>query len=144
MRYAAFALVAGLSACSLSSSGTGGECVNDQQCGDDVCARSGECLAPSSVRQVVVKWTMNGATADSATCAEHPNLSIQFNGSEYSDMLRFAPVPCRSGSFFVDHLPKRYVQVELGVEGAGHSADVAPIDLSPDLAAGSAQFDIAQ
>jgi hypothetical protein len=126
MRYAAFALMASLAGCSLVGNGTGGECVNDQQCGDDVCARSGECLAPSSVRQVQVRWTMNGAAADATSCAAHPNLFLQFNGPDYGDVLRFAPVPCKAGSFFVDRLPRRYQQVELGPEGA--TGDLAQID----------------
>lgn len=136
MRFASLSLVAALAGCSLTSSGTGGECMNDQQCGDDVCARNGECLAPSNVREVQVRWTMNGATATAETCAAHPNLFVQFSGPDYGDTMRFAPVPCRQGSFFIDRLPKRYQQVELGVEGS--SGDAVEIE------AGVAQFDLAQ
>lgn len=143
MRYAAFAsgavLCASLAACSLTNSG--GECTNDQQCGDDVCARSGECLAPSNVRQVQIRWTMNGEAADSATCAAHPNLFLQFIGPDYGDTLHYAPVVCSQGSFFVDRLPRRYQQVELGVEG--RTGDIVAIEPG-DRASAQAQFDLPQ
>jgi hypothetical protein len=117
MRYAALALMACLAGCSLTS-GSGGECVTDSQCGDDVCARGGECLARTNVRSIMVKWTVDGATADGTTCTSHPDLFLQFDGTDYGDTLRFAPVTCRQGSFFVDKLPRRYQQVELGVDGS--------------------------
>jgi len=134
MRIAAFALMAGLVGCSLTPSG--GECQSDSQCGDDVCARSGECLARSNIRSVTVTWTVNGAPADAASCTTHPDLYLQFDGADYGDTLRFAPVPCREGRFPIDKLPKRYVQVELGSEGG--ASDVAPID----KATAQAQFDL--
>ena len=137
MRYGALALLAWLAGCSLTSS-SGGECVNDSQCGDDVCARSGECLARSNIRSVTIKWTVNGVAADAASCTAHPDLYLQFDGADYGDTLRFAPVPCREGSFFIDKLPKRYVQVELGSEGG--ASDVSPID----KATAQAQFDLFQ
>src|SRR5262245_21438049 len=106
MRFAALALTAGLAGCSLAG-GSGGECQSDSQCGDDVCSRSGECLARSMVREVTVKWTVNGTPASLSSCAAHPDLFLQFDGADYGDTLRFAPVPCREGSFFADKLPKR-------------------------------------
>jgi len=138
MRIAALALMAGLVGCSLTSSGNGVECQNDAQCGDDVCARSGECLARSAVRSVTIKWTVNGAAADVSSCGTHPDLYVQFDGADYSDTLRFAPVPCRLGSFFVDKLPKRYVQAELGSEGG--AGDVSAIE----AATAQAKFDLFQ
>lgn len=138
MRFAALALMAGLAGCSLTTSGSGGECQSDSQCGDDVCARSGECLARSSVREVTIKWTVNGVTADPSSCAVHPDLYLQFDGADYGDTLRYAPVPCRQGSFFVDKLPKRYTQVELGSEGG--AGDISSID----VATAQAQFDLSQ
>lgn len=138
MRIAALALVAGLAGCSLTTSGSGAECQNDAQCGDDVCARSGECLARSGIREVTVKWTVNGAAADLSSCTAHPDLYVQFDGADYGDTLRFAPVPCREGSFFVDKLPRRYAQVELGSEGG--AGDVSSID----AASAQAQFDLFQ
>jgi hypothetical protein len=116
MRYAGLALMACLAGCSLTS-GTGGECVNDSQCGDDICTRGGECVARANVRAVTVKWTVEGTAASVTSCGTHPELYLQFNGTDYGDNLRFEPVVCSQGSFFIDKLPKRYQQVELGVQG---------------------------
>jgi hypothetical protein len=133
MRFAALALMASFAGgCSLTPSG--GECNNDSQCGDDVCARGGECVARSNVRSVMVKWTVNGAAAGTAACTEHPALYLQFDGADYGDTLRFAPVPCVEGSFYVDKLPRRYGQVELGIEGGTGAGDITPIDASTALA----------
>lgn len=135
MRFAALGLtaclltgLAGLGACGLAASG--GECHSDVQCGDDVCARSGECMARASVRELTVKWTVNGEAASAATCAASPNLYIQFYGADYGDTLRL-PVSCRDGQLFVAALPKRYVQIELGVDGG--TGDLSPIDPSGRL-----------
>lgn len=136
MRFLALALMACLVGCSLVPGTPRGECVNDSQCGDDVCARGGECTARANVHPVMVKWTVDGAAADATTCASHPDLFLQFDGADYGDMLRFEPVPCRQGSFFVDVLPRRYQQVELGVEGAtGHVVAI-------DAGTAQAQFDL--
>lgn len=137
MRFSALVLMACLAGCSLVGT-PGGECVNDSQCGEDVCARGGECTARSNVRAVMVKWTVEGAAADATTCAPHPDLFLQFDGADYGDTLRFAPVTCRQGSYFVDKLPKRYQQVELGIEGtAGHVMAI-------DAGTAQAQFDLLQ
>lgn len=137
MRYAALALMACLAGCSLTSS-SGAECVNDSQCGDEVCARTGECMARSSVRSVVVRWTVDGVSASATSCGAHPDLFVRFDGTDYGDTLKFAPVPCSEGQFPVDTLPRRYHQVELGVEGS--AGNVAPID----GATGQATFDLLQ
>jgi hypothetical protein len=137
MRCAGLALMACLAGCSLTS-GSGGECVNDSQCGDDVCTRGGECVARANVRTVMVKWTIDGAAASATTCDAHPDLYLQFNGTDYGDTLRFEPVACSQGSFFVDKLPKRYQQVELGLQGGtGHV-------LAIDPATAQAMFDLFQ
>jgi hypothetical protein len=142
MRFAAVALTACLAGCSLTPPSSGSECHNDSQCGDDVCARSGECLARSSIHEVTVRWTVDGVTADATSCTTRvnslSNLYIQFDGVDAGDTLRFAPVPCRQGSFFVDKLPKRYLQVELGFEGG--TGDV----LSIEATTSQLQFDLFQ
>lgn len=125
MRFAVLGLAAWLAGCSLTP-GSGSECYSDTQCGPDVCARSGECMARSGVREVTIRWTINGRGADSVSCASHTNLFLQFEGADYGDTLKFAPVACRAGSFLADKLPKRYQQVELGFEGS--TGDVSPID----------------
>jgi hypothetical protein len=130
MRFAAFALMACLSGCSLSPSDSGSECTSDTQCGDEVCARTGECLAKSAVRGVKVEWTIDGTAPAAQSCADRPDMYLQFDGVEYGDSIRFAPVACAEGSFFVDKLPLRYQQVEMGVEGAGGGRDAAAIDAS--------------
>jgi hypothetical protein len=138
MRYGVLALMAGLAACLPGCLPQPvSECSNDSQCGDDVCARTGECVARVNVREVTVKWTVNGSAADATSCAA-PDLYLQFEGSEYGDTLRFAPVPCRAGSYTIDKLPKRYVQVELGI--AGGPGDVSPIDATT----GRAHLDLLQ
>lgn len=138
MRFAALALMACLAACSLTSSGdAGGECNADTQCGDDVCARNGECIARSNVRSVLVKWTIDGSAAAAESCSSHRELYLQFDGADYGDKLRYVPVACEQGQFFIDKLPKRYEQVELGFEGGG-PADVVAID----AATAQAQLDL--
>jgi hypothetical protein len=137
MRYAGLALMACLAGCSLTP-GAGGECVNDSQCGDDVCTRGGECLARNNVRAVTVTWTVEGASASATTCDVHRDLYLQFNGTDYGDTLRFEPVVCSQGSFFVDKLPKRYQHVELGAQGG--TGTVVAID--PSTA--QATFDLFQ
>lgn len=136
MRIAAFALLACLAGCSLTS-GSSSECNSDSQCGDDVCARSGECLPRSSVRALTVRWTVNGTAASAATCTS-AHLYLQFDGTDYGDTLRFAPVECSTGSFLIDKLPKRYLQVELGFEGG--AGDVSSIEAASALV----QFDLSQ
>jgi len=139
MRYAGLALMAALAGCSLTS-GTGpdGECVNDSQCGDDVCTRGGECVARANVRAVMVKWTVDGVSASGTSCTAHPDLYLQFKGTDYGDTVRFEPVVCSQGSFFVDKLPKRYQQVELGIQGGTGTV------LGIDPASAQAMFDLFQ
>jgi hypothetical protein len=137
MRFAALALMVGslwAGGCSLTPSGT--ECQIDVQCGDDVCARSGECLTRASVREITVKWTVNSEAASDASCAGHPDLYVQLYGADYGDTLRL-PVSCRDGALFVPAVPKRYAKIELGVDGG--TGDLLAIDPS-----GRAQFDLQQ
>lgn len=138
MRYAAFVLMACLAGCSLTPSGTGGECVSDSQCGDDICALGGECTSRTNVRDVMVRWTVNGIAADTAGCNSHPDLFLQFDGPDYGDTIRFAPVPCVAGLFNAVKLPKRYAQVELGIDGTPGSV------VRIDTRTAQAQFDLLQ
>lgn len=91
-------------------------CASDAACGTGlVCARTGECLAPSQVRIVHTTWTVKGAAASDATCARAPNLSITFlapGGDEFG----YTPVPCRAGKHTVDKFPSRYTTVSLSRE----------------------------
>jgi hypothetical protein len=136
MRIAAFALLGCLAGCSLTTGGSSGECQRDSQCGDDICARGGECLSRTAVREVQVHWTINGATADATACTARPNMYLQFESADYGDTLRVTSVPCYRGVYSIDRLPKRYVQVELGFQGG--ASDVSPIETS------QVQFDLFQ
>jgi hypothetical protein len=128
------ALLACLTACSLTSSGdAGGECATDAQCGDDVCAPNGECVARANVRSVTVKWTIDGSSAAAAACASHRELYLQFDGPDYGDKLRYVPVPCEQGQYRVEKLPKRFEQVEIGFEHGG-PGDIATIDATTSAA----------
>jgi hypothetical protein len=114
MRTVGVALLLALAACPSSS---GGECIDDRDCsGGEVCARDEWCTAASSVRQVTVTWTVNGAPATMAACTGHPDLFISFESGP-GDTLGFSPVPCFAGQYNIDKLPTRYTAVELGVEG---------------------------
>ena len=122
MRYAGLALMAALAGCSLTS-GTGPD---------------GECVARANVRAVMVKWTVDGVSASGTSCTAHPDLYLQFKGTDYGDTVRFEPVVCSQGSFFVDKLPKRYQQVELGIQGGTGTV------LGIDPASAQAMFDLFQ
>jgi hypothetical protein len=116
---------------------TGGDCQIDQDCsGSEICARNGECHAPSDVRTIHVTWTIRGMPASSTTCGATPNFYILFSSPEVSDAYGYEPVPCASGLFTIDKLPKRFNAVELGVDG-GYSEQAA-FD-----AQGNATFDLA-
>jgi hypothetical protein len=133
MRIATVLVTACLAGCSLSPSPSS-ECQNDSQCGDDVCAESGECMARTSVRQLTVRWTVNGVAA-SAACAGQPKLFLRFESADYGDAL-YASAVCSDGQIKLSGLPKRYQQVELGFEGS--TGDV----LSIEPASTALQFDL--
>jgi hypothetical protein len=101
----------------------------------EVCARDGECLPPSEVRQVHLEWTVQGAPADATTCASHPDLFVEFI-DDFQDRFGFAPVPCIEGRFNVDKLPTRFTMTELGVEFS-HMGTTLPFDDT-----GTAVFDL--
>lgn len=142
MRFAALALATCLWGCSLTGP-AGSDCRiegDDSQCGDDVCAQGGECMTRSSVRPVLIKWTVNGAAANELACGsyltETSRLYLQFDSEDFGDTLRFAPVACSQGQFTVTKLPKRFVKVELGVEGGASDA------LAIEAGASQVQFNL--
>jgi hypothetical protein len=98
-------------------SGQGGECEYNEECAPDVCARDHECTAASNVREVTVSWTVRGQAASSQSCGATEGFTLTFLGDDIGDELGFEPVPCASGQFFVDRLPKRFRTVELGFAG---------------------------
>jgi hypothetical protein len=92
-------------------------CHTDSDCGSQVCARDGECLLASEVHIIHVTWTVNGAAASPATCAQSPDLELTFE-ADYSQSFGFAPVPCMAGKFTVDKMPTSYTTVMLGPEAS--------------------------
>ncbi|MGN6110722.1 MAG: hypothetical protein ACTHU0_36805 [Kofleriaceae bacterium] len=123
MRALMVAAIALLAGCPMMGPETGGECFVDRECASgEICARDGQCAAPSAVREVKAVWTMHGLPANKATCADHRELYIMFEGSNPGEDLGFAPVPCENGQFFIDRLPTSYHRVEIGQE---HGSGVA-------------------
>jgi hypothetical protein len=119
--------------------GGGAACEQDSDCGSvQVCARNGECDAPSDVRALKILWTVGGMPASTQTCANFPSLYLQFDSPNFGDSFGFDPVPCDQGQFNIDKLPKRFTGVELGPEsGALSFATIDPtsamvsFDLTP-------------
>lgn len=104
----------------------GGECFVDQECiSGEICARDELCWPADEVRLVKATWTVRGMPASEATCAQHPDLHIRFDGN-VSDDLGFSPVPCATGMFVVDKLPLPFTRVELtiGKNGPGNTASI--------------------
>ena len=56
-----------------TTSHDGEMCEADSQCGDDICARDGECAPASEVRQVKITWTINGVQVPGPEAGEDPN-----------------------------------------------------------------------
>ncbi len=111
-------LVCLILACSGCPRGGGSDCEDNADCAsDEVCGRDHGCTDPSNVREVTVTWTVNGGDANVQSCAPRPDFSMTFLGSDISDELGFTPVPCATGQFFVDRLPRRFHTVELGIGG---------------------------
>lgn len=92
------------------------KCELDSECGDAVCARTGECLPAARVREVQVRWTVRGQAASAASCSDIEPLGLQFQASA-SDALKYEPVLCSAGLFTIDKLPTRMSQVRL--DGVG-------------------------
>lgn len=100
----------------LGATGCPGEdssCEVDADCsGEHVCARSHECLLPSQVRRVQVRWTIRGAEASEATCAPVDPLTIQFAATR-EDNLKYEPLACAAGLFTIDKMPSRMTTVSI-------------------------------
>lgn len=101
--------------------GQGGECEYNEECAPDVCGRDHACTDPSNVREVTVTWTVRGQPASSQTCGPTNGFTLTFFadelGNSFDDELGFEPVPCATGQFFVDRLPKRFDNVQIGLGG---------------------------
>ena len=116
--------------------GHSGDCEVDSDCGGgNVCTRNAECLPPSEVRAARITWTIRGMPANEMLCAPHPDFYLLFAGTQFNDEFGYAPVPCKAGLFTIDKLPRRFVSVEIGVDGG--FAEVKAFD-----AQGNAAFDL--
>jgi len=87
-------------------------CEVDADCGSEICARSQECLPPSQVRRVQVRWTIRGAAATAATCEPVDPLTIQFMATP-EDSLKYEPLACSAGLFTIDKMPSRMITVDI-------------------------------
>jgi hypothetical protein len=98
--------------------GCGSDCQQDTDCiGGDVCARDGECLAPTDVVSADILWTIDGAPPSAASCMAL-SLRVGFitHQTREIDEFGFAPIPCEKGEFYVDKLPSDFDQIELGYD----------------------------
>ncbi len=103
-------------------------CHQDSDCGNEVCARDGECLPASAVRTIHVNWTLDGVAASPTSCDYSPDLDITFYDNREGDTFGFAPVPCAEGKFTVDKLPINYSTVNLEVENDGNGGSTGTFD----------------
>jgi hypothetical protein len=92
-------------------------CSSDAECQPGVCARDSVCHSLDDVRRVETHWTIFGQPASDTTCARAHDLYIRYRTDDPSDQIGFAPVPCRLGQFLLDKAPRRFINVELGVDG---------------------------
>lgn len=94
-----------------------GTCSTDSDCGSDVCARSGECLASDAISPpVTFRWTINGQPATASTCAPHPQLHLVLWPDNAADPNLTLEISCTSGAGLVlDRIPAHLLgSVELG------------------------------
>ena len=93
------------------SSGSSRECAGDADC-DEICARTGECIAADSAIEVVVEWTVAGAVPTAASCQPAAELEVVFYAGQ-EEATSFAPIPCMLGRTTYDKMPPRLDRVEL-------------------------------
>jgi len=119
-----------IAAFALGGCGAGSECRDNgdtNDCpGDQVCARSSECLPADQIRSVHVNWSVRGQAASPTTCAPAPSLYLLFFSDDPNDAFGYEPVPCVAGLFTIDKLPTRFTGVEIGTDGG--FSDRAPIN----------------
>jgi hypothetical protein len=101
------------------------------------CARDGVCYPPSELRAVHVSWTVHGMAASTTTCNPKWVFEVAFYPSHSGvSTVAFSPVPCESGRFTVDLLPKDLAEAGAGDRHAGLAR--GPIDATT----GEATLDI--
>lgn len=111
-------------------------CHVDSDCGSQVCARNGDCMAASAVHVIHVNWTVGDEAASDTTCTTAPKLSITFS-STGGDEFGFAPVPCNAGRYTIDKMPIRITSVQLARQyeqsGGAHGSFDATGNVQLDL-----------
>lgn len=114
---------------------SGYRCHADSECGGSyVCARNGECLAPSAVRIVRTAWTLKDQPASDSSCTSAPKLAITFSVGSSGEVFGFSPVPCDAGLFTVDKLPARFTTVSLARDGDDLGGATAAFDTQGNAA----------
>jgi hypothetical protein len=109
-----------LAACSFAKPAVYGECSSDHDCkGGDVCARTGDCLAPTALAPpITVSWTFHGGPADAAWCAQYPTMTLQLTSDNGDPNLLVHDLPCMSSGVALDRIPIHLPYFALGIASA--------------------------
>ncbi|CAN5830166.1 hypothetical protein BH11MYX2_BH11MYX2_28930 [soil metagenome] len=88
----------------------------DQECdSDQVCARNGACASPSGLRELYVRWTIDGADPTDTSCNRYGgDLTLTFVNNNQGEDIGFDPVPCNLGQFHIDKMPPSYIGAYIG------------------------------
>jgi hypothetical protein len=122
MRALALVLLLTAAACGGSSNAPMYCDANTPCTGNDVCARTHECLAPDQVHSVTIHWTLGGQPPTATTCAGISELEVGYvNSSDATDQVVFSPVSCAEGAFPNDAWPTRYDQAFVTAVAPGNS-----------------------
>jgi hypothetical protein len=102
-----------------------GQCMVDQQCdSDQVCARNEACASPSSLRDVYVHWTIDGAAPTDTSCQRYGgSFELDFVSNNAGEDFGFDPVPCNLGTYHIDKMPTSYFGASLD-NGRAYAFDV--------------------
>lgn len=107
-------------------------CAADTDCAaGQVCARDELCRPASDVHWVHVRWTVHGATADAATCANEPELLVEVGDFTAGQGWAVAPVPCDEGVYSVDRIPQEWTTATIAAylgDGVWQDGITATID----------------
>ena len=110
------------------------ECDLDPDCsGGEVCARTHECVLASEVRAVTIRWTVDGQTDTRAACVAVGMSDLEITFQSGTETVRYAPVPCDGGLYFMDKLPLRFNFASLtGSANSGTYYGETPVGTDPE------------
>ena len=116
----------------------GAYCTADTDCGHgDVCAHSHECLPPSDVHSITIRWTIDHQPAKATSCAGIDHLDVGYEDStDATSRILFSPVSCVEGLFPNDKWPIRFDTADVFAQGPGRSTSAygtIPPDANVDL-----------